>query len=154
MQSELFGYTAGAFTGSQKEHLGIFKAAKNGSVFLDKFGDISHKMQVSLLRVLESKEIRKIGSTFSQQIHCKILIATNVDLQKSVFDKKFREDLYYRLVRFEIKLPPLRSRIEDIPLILNYFLSNFIYPSKKNIEVSSELLGVLLTYHWPGNIRE
>ena len=122
MQSELFGYVAGAFTGAQKGRKGIFEAAGKGNVFLDEFGDISQKMQVSLLRVLESNEIRLIGGTTTRQIDCKIVIATNVDLYVAVQDKLFREDLFFRLARFDIKLPPLRDRIEDIPQLIEYFL--------------------------------
>ena len=151
LQSELFGYEAGAFTGAQKQRKGIFEAAGKGTVFLDEFGDISPKLQVSLLRVLEANEIRMIGSTTTQKIECKIVIATNVDLHDAVVNKTFREDLFFRLARFEIKLPSLRERTEDIPELINYFLST---NSNKNRSLSPELLKALLSYHWPGNIRE
>jgi transcriptional regulator with PAS, ATPase and Fis domain len=107
LQSELFGYEAGAFTGAQKEKKGIFEAAGNGTVFLDEFEDVSPKMQSSLLRVLESNEVRLIGGTKSRKINCKLVIATNKPLKKMVANKTFREDLYFRLARFEIKLPAL-----------------------------------------------
>ena len=146
LQSELFGYVAGAFTGAQKERLGIFEAAGKGTVFLDEFGDISPKMQMSLLRVLESKEIRLIGGTATRQINCKIVIASNIDLVQAVSEKKFREDLYYRLTRYDIKLPPLRVRSEDIPMLIKFFMEDKL--------LAKPLLDALTRYSWPGNIRE
>lgn len=154
LQSELFGYEAGAFTGAQKQRKGIFEAAGKGTVLLDEFGDISSKLQVSLLRVLEANEIRLIGSTTTRQIECKIVIATNVDLQNAVIEKKFREDLFFRLARFEIKLPSLRERVEDIPELIHYFLLANSNRSDKSKSLSTELLNTLTAYHWPGNIRE
>ena len=154
LQSELFGYEAGAFTGAQKERKGIFEAAGKGTVFLDEFGDISSKLQVSLLRVLESNEIRLIGSTTNRKIECKIVIASNTNLQLAVEEKKFREDLYFRLARFDIKLPPLRERIEDIPLLIEHFLNQNRTGNEKVIKVTNELLDALMKYRWPGNIRE
>jgi len=146
LQSELFGYIAGAFTGAQKERKGIFEAAGNGTVFLDEFGEISTKLQISLLRVLESNEIRPIGSTTTRQIKCKIIIASNIDLYQAVNEKKFREDLYYRLTRYDIKLPPLRVRTQDIELLIKYFMDDK--------HISKQLLDALIHYSWPGNIRE
>lgn len=154
LESELFGYEAGAFTGAQKERKGIFEAAGKGTVFLDEFGDISPKMQVSLLRVLESGEIRLIGGTKTRQVECKIIIATNLDLQKAVDGKKFREDLYFRLNRFDIKLPPLRERAEDIPKLINHFLNDNKGLEGKTRILSKRLLDALVSYRWPGNIRE
>lgn len=153
LQSELFGYEAGAFTGAQKEKRGIFEAAGKGTVFLDEFEDVSPKMQSSLLRVLESNEIRLIGGVKSRSINCKIVIASNVALKSLVSKKIFREDLYFRLARFEIKLPALRARKDDIPALIRHFLSY-----KKQEEISSmlseELSKKLIEYEWPGNIRE
>jgi transcriptional regulator with PAS, ATPase and Fis domain len=154
LQSELFGYVAGAFTGAQKERLGIFEAAGKGTVFLDEFGDISPLLQVSLLRVLEANEIRMIGGTVTRKIECRIVIATNVDLQIAVKEKKFREDLYYRLKRFEIKIPALRERAEDISFIIDHFLNFENEPLTTPKKISPELLMALTTYGWPGNIRE
>lgn len=154
LQSELFGYVSGAFTGAQKERIGIFEAAGKGTVFLDEFGDISPKLQVSLLRVLEANEIRLIGSNATRQINCKIVIATNVDLHIAVVEKKFREDLFFRLARFEIKIPALRERIEDLPELIHYFVSANNYGSEQNKAISKELVNALSAYHWPGNIRE
>lgn len=154
LQSELFGYVAGAFTGAQREKKGIFEAAGKGTVFLDEFGGITPQMQVSLLRVIESNEIRLIGGTKTRLIECKIVIATNVDLQKAVEEKKFREDLYFRLTRFDIKLPPLRERNEDIPLLIEHFLENKKALKGKQQSVAQELIDILKNYGWPGNIRE
>jgi transcriptional regulator with PAS, ATPase and Fis domain len=154
LQSELFGYEAGAFTGAQKQRKGIFEAAGKGTVFLDEFGEISPKLQVSLLRVLDANEIRMIGSTVTRMIECKIVIATNVNLHNAVVDKKIREDLFFRLARFEIKLPSLRERVEDIPDLINHFLLMSSIELGKKKSLSIELLKQLTNYHWPGNIRE
>lgn len=154
LQSELFGYVAGAFTGAQKERKGIFEAAGKGTVFLDEFGDISPKLQVSLLRVLEANEIRLIGGTSTRQIECKIVIATNSDLRQAVEEKNFREDLYFRITRFEINLPPLRERIEDIESLILHFLIDPTKPNEQQKQVSKRLLNTLIGYLWPGNIRE
>lgn len=154
LQSELFGYVAGAFTGAQKERKGIFEAAGKGTVFLDEFGDISPQLQVSLLRVLESNEIRLIGGTVTRKIECRMVIATNIDLHQAVNDKKFREDLFFRLTKLEIKLPALRERAEDIPELINYFLSTFAKDSSQLKTLTPELFKILSEYHWPGNIRE
>lgn len=154
LQSELFGYVEGAFTGAQKARKGIFEAAGKGTVFLDEFGDISPKLQVSLLRVLEANEIRLIGGTKTINIECKIVIATNVDLHRAVVAEKFREDLFFRLARFEIKLPALRERKEDIPELINHFLWVGTKDENKPKTLSPELLSTLVSYRWPGNIRE
>ena len=153
LQSELFGYEAGAFTGAQKEKKGIFEAAGRGTVFLDEFEDVSQKMQSSLLRVLETNEIRLIGGNKTRKINCKIVVATNVSLKSLVSKKLFREDLYFRLARFEINLPALRERKEDIPELIQHFLVQ----QNKNDSAPSlgmDLLSKLTVYEWPGNIRE
>jgi transcriptional regulator with PAS, ATPase and Fis domain len=152
--SELFGYEAGAFTGAHKKRKGIFEAAGKGTVFLDEFGGVSPHLQVSLLRTLESNEIRPIGGTVTRSIHCRIIIATNTDLQQAVKDKKFRDDLFFRIARLEIKLPNLRERLEDLPLLVNYFLARPSIIPNKHKEVSKQLLDALVAYTWPGNIRE
>jgi len=153
LQSELFGYEVGAFTGAQKEKKGIFEAAGKGTVFLDEFEDVSAKMQSSLLRVLETREIRMVGGTKTRKIRCKIVIATNIGLKSLVSKKVFREDLYFRLSRFEIKLPALRERKQDIPHLIEHFLL-----SDKSSEptpiIENKLLEALADYEWPGNIRE
>lgn len=154
LQSELFGYVAGAFTGAQKEHKGIFEAAGKGTVFLDEFGDISPLLQVSLLRVLESNEIRMLGGTKNQKIACRIIMATNTNLQNAVSEKKFREDLYFRITRFQIRIPALRERIEDLPLLIDSFLNKDKDDSDVTKKLSKELLDALSLYRWPGNVRE
>jgi transcriptional regulator with PAS, ATPase and Fis domain len=154
LQSELFGYVAGAFTGAMKERKGIFESAGKGTVFLDEFGDISPKLQVSLLRVLESNEIRLLGDTVTRKIQCKIVIATNVDLHKAVNENRFREDLFFRLARFEIKLPALRERTSDLPLLIQFFLDKNTDTEENRKIISNDLLKELSRYQWPGNIRE
>ena len=154
LQSELFGYVAGAFTGAQKEHKGIFEVAGKGTVFLDEFGDISPLLQVSLLRVLESNEIRMLGGTKNQKIACRIIMATNTNLQNAVSEKKFREDLYFRITRFQIRIPALRERIEDLPLLIDSFLNKDKDESEVTKKLSKELLDALSLYRWPGNVRE
>lgn len=153
LQSELFGYEAGAFTGAQKEKKGIFEAAGKGTVFLDEFEDVSPKMQSSLLRILETNEIRLIGGTKSRIIYCKIVIATNVSLKSLVAKKTFRDDLYFRLARYEIKLPALKARQADIPELIQHFLSA---QNDKEFSpmIDADLLKTLINYDWPGNIRE
>lgn len=154
LESELFGYEAGAFTGAQKEKKGIFEAAGMGTVFLDEFEDVSPKMQSSLLRLLETSEIRPIGSTSSRKIHCKIVVATNIALKSLLKKKSFREDLYFRLARFEIKLPSLKDRKEDIPSLILHFLANQDEQQAFTQSINNELLEKLQLYDWPGNIRE
>lgn len=153
LQSELFGYEAGAFTGAQKQRKGIFEAAGKGTVFLDEFGDISPKLQVSLLRVFELNEIRLLGGTTTRKIQCKIVIATNADLHKAVAEKRFREDLYFRMAKFEVKLPALREKKEDLPELIQYFLDKNCRPHENKM-ISNGLILRLMDYHWPGNIRE
>jgi transcriptional regulator with PAS, ATPase and Fis domain len=154
LQSELFGYEAGAFTGAQKEKKGIFESVGKGTVFLDEFGDISPKLQVSLLRVLESNEILMLGGTRTRTIECKIVVASNIDFRSAVESKKFREDLYFRLAKFEIKLPALRLRKEDLPELIQYFLDKNKINNGKSKIISTDLLEAFSNYNWPGNIRE
>jgi transcriptional regulator with PAS, ATPase and Fis domain len=154
LQSELFGYVAGAFTGAQKEKKGIFEAAGKGTVFLDEFGDISPKLQATLLRVLETNEIRMLGGTVTRKIKCKIVIATNVDLPSAVEKRGFREDLFFRLAKFEIKLPALRERKGDLPELIQYFLDKNRGSIGNKKAISNDLFVALSDYQWPGNIRE
>lgn len=154
LQSELFGYVAGAFTGAQKEKKGLFEAASKGTVFLDEFGDISPKLQVTLLRVLESSEIRMLGGKINRKIECKIVIATNVNLRNAVGMNIFREDLFFRLSKLEIKLPTLRERIEDLPGLIYYFLERNSVSAGIKKNISDALFNALSKYNWPGNIRE
>lgn len=152
LQSELFGYEAGAFTGAVTAHKGIFEAAEDGVVFLDEFGEMSQKLQVSLLRVLENNELFRVGGTKARAIHCRIIAATNANIEELIEKKAFRDDLYHRLKQFSITLPALRERKEDIPYLIEFFLNG---ASKTKSQVfSDELILKFQEYHWPGNIRE
>lgn len=152
LQSELFGYEAGAFTGAVNAHKGIFEAAEDGVVFMDEFGEMSHKLQVSLLRVLENNEIMRVGGNKVRQIRCRIIAATNANIEDLIFKKLFREDLYHRLKQFSISILPLRERKEDIPELINYFLNQPEVGQPQSF--SKELILKFQEYHWPGNIRE
>ncbi len=154
-ESELFGYQKGAFTGAYATKPGKFEAAHNGTLFLDEIGNISPKIQVKLLRVLEDRKIEMLGSNKSIDVNVRIISATNSDLKEEVEKGNFREDLYYRLNVISIHLPPLRERKGDLPLLADHFLKEICLknglPEK---EISDEAMEILLEYKWPGNIRE
>ncbi|TET35804.1 MAG: tetratricopeptide repeat protein [Planctomycetota bacterium] len=154
LESELFGYVKGAFTGADKDKKGLFEVANGGTLFLDEIGNMSEAMQQKMLRVLQEKELRPIGSDELIKLDVRIISATNRDLMELVESKEFREDLYYRLRVAEIYLPPLRERREDISLLIDYFLEKY----KKEKEIKKELepaaIDLLLNYDWPGNVRE
>ncbi|MBI5874464.1 MAG: sigma-54-dependent Fis family transcriptional regulator [Deltaproteobacteria bacterium] len=153
LESELFGHEKGAFTGAVKERRGRFELANNGSIFLDDIDDIPLSMQTKLLRVLQEKEIEKVGGTKTIKVDIRIICATKVDLLKLAKQGKFREDLYYRLNIVPINLPPLRERKEDIPLIVEYLLNK--YSSKMGKKTfCHEAMKLLINYDWPGNVRE
>ncbi len=156
LESELFGYEEGSFTGAKKGgKIGKFKAADGGTIFLDEIGDLPMNMQVKLLRVLQDKEIEKIGSNFSQKIDVRVIAATNKDLEKMVSEGMFRLDLYYRLNVVSIKIPPLKERKEDIPILSKYLVDKI--SRQENIKVdkiSDNTLEYLKNYDWPGNVRE
>jgi len=155
LESELFGYKAGAFTDAKKDKPGRFKMAENGTLFLDEIGDIPSSMQVKLLRVLQEKTYEPLGSTESVEHNVRIIAATNKNLEDLVRQGRFREDLFYRINVFKINLPPLRERMEDIPLLIEHFISRFNAIQKKSISgISSEAMSVLMTHSYPGNIRE
>jgi transcriptional regulator with GAF, ATPase, and Fis domain len=155
LESELFGHVKGAFTGADKDNIGRFQKAANGTILLDEIGDISHHFQKRLLRVLQEYEFERLGSTATLPMNARVIAATNQDLLEKVRKKEFREDLYYRLKVVEVKVPPLRERKEDIPLLINYFLDIFNKELEKNIkEVSAQVMKIMMGYHWPGNIRE
>ena len=155
LESELFGHVKGAFTGADKNKIGRFQQAGSGSILLDEIGDVSLHFQKRLLRVLQEREYEQLGDTKTIQMNARIIASTNQDLQKKVTDTTFREDLYYRLKVVEIKLPPLRDRKGDIPLLTNHFLTEFNTGMSKNIaSVSEDVYSRLMAYHWPGNIRE
>jgi transcriptional regulator with PAS, ATPase and Fis domain len=155
LDSELFGHKAGAFTGAVSDHPGLFEAASGGTLFLDEIGDISHATQVKLLRVLQEREIRRVGESRNRPINVRVLAATNRDLAAGMASGKFREDLYYRLRVVEVAIPPLRERREDILPLARFFVERF--RSKLNLpslRLSPEALGFLTRYPWPGNVRE
>ena len=152
-ESELFGHTRGAFTGAQNERIGLFEAADGGAIFLDEIGDMPLHAQVKLLRVLQSKEIRPLGANKTKHIDVRIIAATNRDLQQEIAEKRFREDLYYRLNVIPVQISPLRERKEDIEDLANYFIRTY-QTAGENYSLSSEALIKLQEYDWPGNIRE
>lgn len=155
LESELFGYEKGAFTGAVKSKPGKFKIADGGTIFLDEIGDMPKSMQVKLLRVLQEKEFESIGGLDSQKVDVRVIAATNRDLEDMMEKGEFREDLYYRLNVVTIPLPPLRDRKEDINLLTDYFIQNMSASLNKTIKaIDSEALKFLQDYHWPGNIRE
>ncbi|HKI78353.1 MAG TPA: sigma 54-interacting transcriptional regulator [Ignavibacteriaceae bacterium] len=151
LESELFGYRKGAFTGATSDKKGLFEVANTGSFFLDEIADISIALQAKLLRVLQNREIMKLGDTQVFKIDVRVIAATNRDLKGLVKEGKFREDLFYRLNVFPINLPPLKERRGDIPLLTKYFINKF---SDKDIQVNSQALKELEVYHWPGNVRQ
>jgi len=155
LESELFGYKAGAFTDAKKDKSGRFKLAENGTLFLDEIADITPSMQVKLLRVLQEKTYEPLGGTQSIQHNARIIAATNKNLEEMVKQGIFREDFFYRINVFKISLPPLRERMEDIPLLIDHFIGYFNTLQKKNIEgINEEAMSILMGYHYPGNIRE
>lgn len=155
MESELFGHEKGAFTGAINQKTGKFELAHNGTVFLDEIGELSQHAQTKLLRVLQEKEFERVGGIKNIKVDVRIVAATNKDLQKLVEEGKFREDLFYRLNVINIKLPPLKERKEDIPLLVNYFVNKFAQKHEKKITgISKESLTLMTNYHWPGNVRE
>jgi len=155
LESEMFGHERGSFTGALDRHLGKFELASGGTIFLDEIGEMPMAMQVKLLRAVQEGAIERVGGEKSIPIDIRIIAATNIDLKKAIQDKKFREDLYYRLNVIPINIPPLRDRSEDIPLFINYFLAKYNKELNKDIKyMSGEALKVFQEYSWPGNIRE
>jgi two-component system, NtrC family, response regulator HydG len=155
LESELFGHEKGAFTGAQYRKKGKFEIAEGGTVFLDEIGDISLKTQTDLLRVLQEREITRVGGNQVIKVDFRIVAATNRNLEQSVEEGKFRPDLFYRLNVFRIELPPLRERKEDIPLLVDHFVRKFsLAMNKKITRVSPPAMSLLQQYPWPGNVRE
>lgn len=155
LESELFGYEKGAFTGANQNKEGFFQAANTGTIFLDEIGTAPASVQVRLLRVLQEKEVTKIGATKPQKIQIRIIAATNEDLYQQVQKGTFREDLYYRLNVVDIHVPNLHERKEDIPLLVQYFLSKYAKEyAKDKIQLSDRIYKIFERYPWPGNIRE
>jgi formate hydrogenlyase transcriptional activator len=155
LESELFGHEKGAFTGAIAQRVGRFELANRGTVFLDEIGEIPLELQPKLLRVLQEREYERLGSTRTLRTDARLIAATNRDLEAMVQEQKFRTDLYYRLNVFPVRVPPLRERREDIPLLVRHFVQQFSRRMNRNIEtISSESMNTLVRYDWPGNIRE
>ena len=155
IESELFGYEPGAFTGATSRSIGLFEATNSGTIFLDEVGDLPALTQSKILRVLQDKEIRRIGSRESMKVNIRIIAATNKDIEKEISNKNFREDLYYRLKVITIELPPLRERKEDIPELVNFFVKKYNQEFGKRVKgIEESALKALREYHWPGNIRQ
>ncbi|MDD5529870.1 MAG: sigma-54 dependent transcriptional regulator [bacterium] len=151
-ETELFGHVKGAYSGASRDNPGIFRAAEKGTIFLDEIAEIPHSIQIKLLRVLEEKEVRSIGSAQNYKIDCRIITATNKDLERAVLQGKIREDFFHRLFVVSIIAVPLREKREDIPLLIEHFLNLTKGQNKK--QISDEVLEALCSYDWPGNIRE
>jgi transcriptional regulator with PAS, ATPase and Fis domain len=155
LESELFGYRAGAFTGALRDKKGLIEVAGGGTLFLDEIGEMPLDLQVKLLRVLETSEFMKVGDTRASLADVRIISATNRSLQNEVELGKFREDLYYRLNVFCIEIPPLRDRKKDIPILANYFMQLFAGKMNKNmLSIDKDCLDYFQQYSWKGNIRE
>jgi DNA-binding NtrC family response regulator len=155
LESELFGHEKGAFTGAHQQRIGRFETANGGTLFLDEIGEMSLGMQVKLLRVLQDGCFERVGSSRTIQVDVRIIAATNRDLEKGVQEGHFRQDLFYRLNVITIEVPPLRERVEDIPLLAGYFLNKYSELNHKNILGFSSEVGRVLSHHpWPGNVRE
>jgi Nif-specific regulatory protein len=155
IESELFGYEKGAFTGANARKKGRFELAEGGTIFLDEIGDINQSTQVKLLRVLQEREFERLGGTESVRVNVRVIAATNKDMEKAISEGTFREDLYYRLNVFTIFVPPLRDRKADMLLLADHFLEKFSREHGKVIKrISTPAIDMLMSYHWPGNVRE
>ncbi len=155
LESELFGHVKGAFTGAVATRPGRFEMAEGGSIFLDEIGDMSPRLQVKILRVLQERKFEPVGSNKTMEVDVRIIAATNKNLEKAVKENHFREDLYYRLNVIPVRLPPLRERIEDVPILIDFFLSRYAKENQRDKpQVNAEAMQVFLQYPWPGNVRE
>jgi two-component system response regulator HydG len=154
IEAELFGYEKGAFTGASAQRIGRVEQSSGGTLFLDEVGELDLSVQVKLLRVLQEKEIERIGSNSRVQVDFRLVSSTNRDLPREIMSGNFRRDLYYRLNVVEIDLPPLRERREDIPFLVAEFVKEFCAREKKALVISDTTMQKLLNYHWPGNIRQ
>jgi DNA-binding NtrC family response regulator len=155
LESELFGHEKGSFTGATGRRIGKFESADGGTIFLDEIGLMTPATQAKVLRVLQEREFERVGGNELVKVNTRVISATNKDLEEAVKKGEFREDLYYRISVFPIKLPPLRERKEDIPLLAAHFLTKYAAEEGKEItEISPEGLELLMAYHWPGNVRE
>lgn len=155
LESELFGHVEGSFTGATSDKVGIFEAASGGTLFLDEIGDVSPAIQVKLLRVLQEHEIRRVGESKNRKVDVRLVTATNKDLRKLVADGMIREDFFYRIHVFEIRLPPLRERREDIPLLVDHFIHELCQSKGRSVDgIARDALKLMMDYHWPGNVRQ
>jgi transcriptional regulator with PAS, ATPase and Fis domain len=155
LESELFGHEKGSFTGAAQQKRGKFEMADGGTIFLDEIGDISPKLQVDLLRVLQDRSFYRVGGSEEVKVDVRVVAATHVNLQQAVAEGKFRDDLYYRLNVIQIRIPPLRERREDIPLLSDHFLDRLSHELGKDIAgISEGALKILMDHDWPGNVRE
>jgi formate hydrogenlyase transcriptional activator len=155
LESELFGHEKGAFTGAISQKIGRLELADHGTLFLDEVGDIPTEIQPKLLRALQEREFERLGSTHTRKVNVRLIAATNRDLEKMIADREFRSDLYYRLNVFPIRIPPLRDRREDIPVLVSYFVQKFAKQMQKRIEgIPAAAMKGLTAWDWPGNIRE
>jgi formate hydrogenlyase transcriptional activator len=153
--SELFGHEKGAFTGAHRRRLGRFELADGGTIFLDEVAELASDTQVALLRVLQEREFERVGGQHPIRVDVRVIAATNRDLTEAVADGTFRQDLFYRLNVFPLEMPPLRERLEDIALLVEYFVDRYAHQSGKTIrQVSKRTLDLLKAYPWPGNVRE
>ncbi|MCK4836929.1 MAG: sigma 54-interacting transcriptional regulator, partial [Candidatus Aminicenantes bacterium] len=155
LESELFGHIKGAFTDAYKDKVGLFEVADKGTLFLDEIGEMSQSMQVKLLRALQEKKIRRVGSNNEIDVDVRIVSATNKDLSETMKKGEFRSDLFYRLNVISVTIPPLKERKDDIPLLMHYFLKNLNERFKKRIKgFEKNVVDLFLNYSWPGNVRE
>jgi two-component system response regulator HupR/HoxA len=153
MESEFFGYMKGAFTGAHRDHAGLFEQAHEGTLFLDEVGELSPDLQKKFLRVLEEREVRRLGAKAVTPVDVRLISATNRDLSELLRGGRFREDLYYRLAGVVIEIPPLRERREDIPALVAHFLAD-LGREKKGLRLDPAALELITAYEWPGNVRE
>ncbi|MCA1927812.1 MAG: sigma-54 dependent transcriptional regulator [Calditerrivibrio sp.] len=154
IESELFGYVKGAFTGAVSDKSGKFEEANGGTIFLDEIGEMELGLQAKILRILQDRELFRLGSNKKIKLNVRIIAATNKDLEQMVKEGAFREDLFYRLNVVDIKLPPLRERREDIPILVEYFLKKYAHIKGVEISISDLVMDILKKYNWPGNVRE
>jgi transcriptional regulator with PAS, ATPase and Fis domain len=155
LESELFGHVRGAFTGASRDKAGLFEVAGTGTIFLDEIGEVAPTIQAKLLRVLQEREIRRVGAERTIKVNARVVAATNRDLKQAVTNNTFREDLYFRLAAFIITVPPLRERRDDIPALVHEFVRRSAVRLKKEVKtVSAEAMTALINYEWPGNVRE
>jgi two-component system response regulator HupR/HoxA len=154
-ESEFFGYRAGAFTGAVKDKIGIFEAAEGGPAFLDEIGDLSVSMQAKILRVLQEKEVRRVGDTKTGRIDIRVIAATNKDLEREMGAGRFREDLFFRIGVLRVRLAPLRQRRNDIPVLVDHFAAKYARRIGRGVpRLSDEVIDMFNKYSWPGNVRE